>query len=185
MENKPNFSSFFIIAAILFLIAATSIEQRAAEQNFCDDLIGNKTPMIEPADLFRDFPAVKFGMSFADAKKILNEKNLRPVGFRDSQAELAWDGKFNQMSGRGTVLFKEGGGIYEIAVGIYAMEKRRQVFESLKRKIIARHGATKEIVDETDGISYVWRLKNGFIIELRQLKDINNPVVDVHWVKSV
>lgn len=103
---------------------------------------------------------------------------------RDAQTELAWDGTFNGLNGRGTVLFKEGAGVYEIAVVVHAMEKRKEVFAQWTRKIIAKHGAAKEEEDNSIHTSKLWRLKNGFVIELRLIKDVDSPVVDIHWVKE-
>ena len=60
----------------------------------------------------------------------------------------------------------------------------RAVFETWLQKLTERHGAAKETSDNSIYISHVWRLKNGFVIELRSLKDTESPVVDIHWVKE-
>ncbi|MFN3330740.1 MAG: hypothetical protein ACK419_07440, partial [Pyrinomonadaceae bacterium] len=91
--------------------------------------------MLQPADFFQDFPEIKWNMSWAETKKAIERKGINPVSFKNAQTELAWDGKFNGMDGRGTVLFKENGQMYEIAVIIYAFDKRKEVFEQLRMKI--------------------------------------------------
>lgn len=35
--------------------------------------------MLEPSDLFRDFPKIKWGMSFQAAKKAIEKTGARPV----------------------------------------------------------------------------------------------------------
>jgi hypothetical protein len=153
--------------------AGSSAKSRAAEDR-----------MLQPSDIFQDFPEIGWEMSFQDVKKAVEKTGAHPVGFKNSETELAWDSTFNDMKGRGTVLFREGGGVYEIAVIVYAMEKRKEVFEQMMKKVIERHGAAHEEADTSIDTSKVWRLKNGFVIELRLLKDDNSPVVDIHWVKG-
>lgn len=179
------------IICLLFLVCLSIPVQAAAALSCQSPVAGGatKTPaaegrMIEPSDLFRDFPEIGWGMSFREVKQAIEKTGAHPVGFKNYETELAWDGTFNGMSGRGTVLFKEGGGVYEVAVIVYAMDKRKEVYEQLMKKIIERHGAANDGEDTSIATSKVWRLKNGFAIELRLLKDDNSPVIDVHWVKG-
>jgi hypothetical protein len=140
--------------------------------------------MIQPSDIFQNFPELKWGMSFKDAKKAIEKTGVSPVGFKGYETELAWDAEFNGMRGRGGIHFREGAGLSDIVVGVYAFEKQKDVFEAWLKKIVERHGASKEVSDTEVSISHVWRLKNKFVIELRSLKDTDSPVVDVHWVKE-
>jgi hypothetical protein len=144
---------------------------------------GEEVRMLQPSEVFRDFPEIRWEMSFEEVKKAIEKSGGRPVGFKDSKTELAWEGTFNGITGRGTVLFRDDGSMFEIAVITYAMEKRKSVYESFLKKLEERHGATKEKEDDSIATSKVWRLKNGFAIEVRLLKDENSPVVDIHWVK--
>lgn len=146
--------------------------------------LADDVQMIEPSDIFRNFPELTWGMSFKDAKKAIEKTGVTPVGFKGYETELAWDAEFNGMRGRGGIHFKEGAGLSDIVVGVYAFEKQKDVFEAWQKKIAERHGASKEVSDTEVSISHVWRLKNKFVIELRSLKDVNSPVVDVHWVKE-
>jgi hypothetical protein len=91
--------------------------------------------------------------------------------------------KFNDLNGLGTALFKEGVGVYEIAVIVYAMDKQQVLFASWQKELTARHGAPKED-DDNIATSDVWKFKDGFVIELRLIKDKNSPVVDIHWLKG-
>ena len=139
---------------------------------------------LEPADLFTDFPAVTWGMSFADAQRAIEKAGARPARAHQSDAsELVWTGKFNGMDGRARAHFNEGGGLDDVVVGVYAFERRAEVFESWLRLFVERHGKPAEESDNEISVSKVWRLKNGFVVELRSLKDPNSPVVDIHWVK--
>ena len=69
-------------------------------------------------------------------------------------------------------------------MGVYAYEKQKEVFEAWLKRLVEKHGAAKETSDNSISLSHVWRLKNGFVIELRSLKDSNSPIVDIHWVKE-
>jgi hypothetical protein len=140
--------------------------------------------MIEPSDLFRGFPAVAWGMSFADARRAIEKAGARPVRAHERDvSELVWTGKFEGMDGRARVHFKEGGGLDDVAVGVYAFERRGEVFDAWLRRLTGRHGKAAEESDNETYTSKVWRLGDGFVIELRSLKDPNSPVVDIHWVK--
>jgi hypothetical protein len=140
--------------------------------------------MIQPADLFKDFPEIKWGMSFQDVKRAIEKTGARPVrATKDDETQLVWTGTFNGMEGRARVYFKEGEGAIDVVVGVYAYDKQKEVFEAWLKRLNEKHGAAQETTDNTISISHVWRLKNGFVIELRSLKDINSPVVDIHWVK--
>jgi hypothetical protein len=140
--------------------------------------------MLEPADLFKEFPPIKWGMSFQEVKKAIEKTGARPVrASKADECELVWMSVFNGMEGRARVYFKEGAGAIDVVVGVYAYEKQKEVFESWLKKLNEKHGAAQETLDNEIYISHVWRLKNGFVIELRSLKDPNSPVVDIHWVK--
>jgi hypothetical protein len=145
----------------------------------------DEEPMLQPSDLFKDFPEIKWGMSFQDVKRAIEKTGARPVrATKDDETQLVWVNTFNGMEGRARVYFKEGAGAVDVVVGVYAYDKQREVFEAWLKKLVEKHGATKEISDNSISLSHVWRLKNGFVIELRSLKDTDSPVVDIHWVKE-
>lgn len=145
---------------------------------------GAEAKMIEPSDIFPNFPALEWGMSVQEVSDAVKKTGANPLVSRSDKNQLTWDGKFGDMDGRATVLFKDGSGIYEIAVIVHAFDKRREVFEQWSRKISDRHGDSKEVSDTSIDTSKVWRLKDGFAIELRLIKDDDSPVIDVHWVKG-
>lgn len=141
--------------------------------------------VLQPSELFRDFPRLAWGMKFQDAWGALEKGGARPVrGFRDAETEIRWEGTFGGMRGRGGAHFREGAGLDEIVVGVYAFERQRAVFEEWLKKLTERHGAPAESQDTSILVSKVWRLKGGFAVELRSLKDSESPVVDIHWVRE-
>lgn len=145
----------------------------------------DEEPMVQPSDLFKDFPEIKWGMSFQDVKRAIEKTGARPVrATKDDETQLVWTNTFNGMEGRARVYFKEGAGAIDVVVGVYAYEKQKEVFELWLKKLVEKHGASKEISDNSISLSHVWRLKNGFVIELRSLKDPQSAVVDIHWVKE-
>ncbi|HEX8688056.1 MAG TPA: hypothetical protein VF654_16210, partial [Pyrinomonadaceae bacterium] len=107
---------------------------------------GGGAEMIRPAELFADFPGLRLGMSLREAKAAVEKAGVRPVVSRD-ETRMTWDGKFDGMDGRATVLFKKGSGVYEVAVLVYAFDKRQEVFAEMSRKIGDRHGDAKEASD--------------------------------------
>lgn len=138
--------------------------------------------MLQPTDLFIDFPAVDWTMTYDDAKKAVEKKSAYPTGGR-VDSELAWDGKFNGMDGRGTIFFKDSKSISQIGAIIYAMAKRRELFDQLAKKITEKHGVPEMDEETSVDISKLWKLKNNYTIELRLIKDDNSPVIEIHWVK--
>lgn len=140
--------------------------------------------MVQPADFVKDFPALKWGMSFADAKKAVEQTGARAARFKNSEDELAWDATFNGLRGRGALFFREGSGLGQIAIGVYAFEQRAALFDAWLKKITDRHGEPTENHDDESALIKLWRLKNGFAIQLRTLKDANSPVVELTWVKE-
>lgn len=134
-------------------------------------------------EFFLDFPAVKMGMSLKAARKAIVKSGVRPVGMPGNVAEVVWNTTFAGIEGRATMLFKPKTGAWEVAVVVYAMERRTEVLKSWRDKIELRNGPPTEIHDDEYAISYVWRFKSGDALELRSPKDVNSPVVDIHWVK--
>ena len=147
-------------------------------------LTDDEATMLQPAELFKDFPEIKWGMSFQDVKRAIEKTGARPVrATKDDETQLVWTNTFNGMEGRARVYFEKDKGAIDVVVGVYAYDKQKEVFESWLKKLNEKHGAAQETTDNSISISHVWRLKNGFVIELRSLKDTNSPVVDIHWVK--
>ncbi|HEX8423237.1 MAG TPA: hypothetical protein VF634_07495, partial [Pyrinomonadaceae bacterium] len=141
--------------------------------------------MLQPADLFKDFPEISWGMSFQDVKRAIEKTGAHPVrATKDDESQLVWVSTFNGLEGRARVYFKEGAGAIDVVVGVYAYDRQREVFGAWSKKLNEKHGAAQETTDDSISISHVWRLKNGFAIELRSLKDPQSPVVDIHWVKE-
>ena len=150
-----------------------------------DAPVNKQAPMLEPSDLFKEFPEIKWGMTSQEVRKAIERTGSRPARqTKGDEPELVWWSTFNGMEGRARVYFKEGAGAVDLVVGVYAYEKQKEVFEAWLQKLNERHGAAQETSDNSIYISHVWRLKNNFVIELRSLKDINSPVVDIHWVKE-
>lgn len=169
----------FIISFACAFQAASALTVQASGA-----LIADEEPMLQPADLFKDFPEIKWGMSFKDVKSAIEKSGAHPVrATKDDETQLVWTNTFNGLEGRARVYFKEGEGAIDVVVGVYAYDKQKDVFESWLKKLVEKHGASKEISDNSISLSHVWRLKNGFVIELRSLKDPESPVVDIHWVK--
>lgn len=140
--------------------------------------------MVLPSDFVRDFPAVAWGMSFQQAKQAVEKTGARPAGFKNSEREFAWDATFDGMRGRGAVFFREGAGVGQIALGVYAFGKRAEVYDAWLKKLTERHGAATEEHDDEFATMKVWRVENGFAIQLRTLKDAHSPVVEITWVKA-
>jgi hypothetical protein len=138
---------------------------------------------VQPSELFSNFPALKFGMTFAEAKKAVAATGALPMGNDTRQTEMTWDGKFSDMNGRATLLFKEGAGLWEIAVVVTAMDKRREVFDAWTRKVSDKVG-TPAHAESMDHIENKWDLKDMVELEIRLIKDDESPVVDIHWVKN-
>lgn len=141
--------------------------------------------MLEPSEFFRGFPEIAWGMKFQDALRAVERAGARPIRLsKEVETEFAWTGKFEGMEGRAAAhLLREGEGVTQITVGVYALERRKEVFEAWGKRVAARHGAAKEEESEY-AVERLWRLKNGFAILLRTLKDANSPVVEIRWVKE-
>lgn len=170
------------LALLLFAVSLCCCAAVAAVSIGPQDRMDDQ-PSIQPSDFFVAFPDLRFGMSFPEAKKLIEKTGASPVAFGSSQSELTWDAAFNKMNGRATVFFKDAEGLSEIAVLVYAMDKRRELFEEWSKKILEKQGAPTES-DTSQATSRLWKLKTGFTIELRLIKDENSPVVDIHWVKE-
>jgi len=140
--------------------------------------------MLRPTDFVKEFPALAWGMSFQEAKKAIEQAGARPAGLKGSERELAWEATFDGMRGRGAAFFREGAGLSQIAVGLYAFEKRAALFDAWLKKLTGRHGEPAETHDDEFALIKVWRLKNGFALQLRTLKDAQSPVVEITWVKA-
>lgn len=185
MRVTRKFTGFLILLSLFVAVTgASAFTGSAPGAADSTKLQSEDARMIQPSDIFQNFPELKWGMSFKEAKKAIEKTGVSPVGFKNYETELAWDAEFNGMRGRGGLHFGEGAGLNDIVVGVYAFEKQKDVFEAWRKKIVERHGASKEISDTEVSISHVWRLKDKFVVELRSLKDVNSPVVDVHWVKE-
>lgn len=167
------------LAGLLLLLFCFSFD--AAAQT---DPAAAEAEMLRPSDFVRDFPDLKWGAGFQETKQAIEKTGAKPVGFKNSERELAWDAKFDGRRGRGAVFFREGAGLSQIAVGVYAFDKRAEVFEAWLKKLTQRHGAPQEGRDDEFALMKVWRLKNGFALQLRTIKDAHSPVVEITWVKG-
>ena len=183
MRDIQKTINFIFILACIFTFHAITLTTYASDTTISALIPGNnEQKMIEPADLFKDFPEIKWEMSFEAAKSAIEKKGFRAANPTGQKYDLVWSFKFNEMDGRGTILFKKGK-IYEIAILIYAMEKRQEVFKTIQQKITERHQEAK-VDDNSIAVSNLWKLKNGFVIEIRTLKEEDSTAVDVHWVKD-
>jgi hypothetical protein len=172
---------FIVCFACVFQAADASAIQSSQSSG---RQVGGDEPMLQPSDLFKDFPEIKWGMGFQDVKRAIEKTGARPVrATKDDETQLVWTGTFNSLEGRARVYFEKEAGAIDVVVGVYAYDKQKEVFETWLKKLTEKHGAAKETSDNSISVSHVWRLKNGFVIELRSLKDVNSPVVDIHWVK--
>ena len=183
---KINLKRVGLLSLLLCLSANVCVRPAHGQSPAADPAKSDadEVKMLQPSDFFRDFPAVSWGMSFSDARRAIERAGARPVRAHERDvSELVWTGKFEGMDGRARVHFKEGGGLDDVAVGVYAFERRGEIFASWLRRLTERHGKATEESDNETYTSKVWRLRNGFVIELRSLKDPNSPVVDIHWVK--
>ena len=172
-----------IYLTILGLILSASLQTPALNNANSTVSAISEGRMIEPSDLFRDFPDIKLGMSFEDAKKAIERKDIQPTGFKNEKTELAWDDKFNGIMGSGQLRFKNHK-VHEITVVIYAMNKRNAIFKSFQQKITARHGISQEVEDTPELTSNLWRLKNGVGIGIQVNKEANYPTIYINWVKE-
>ena len=145
---------------------------------------GDEAKMLGPSDIFADFPALEWGMKIREVADAVKKAGANPLVSKSDKSQLTWDGKFGGMDGRATIIFDNGSGVRQIALIVYALDRQREVFEQFSRKIGDRHGDSKEVSDTSVDTSKVWRLKDGFVIELRLIKDDDSPVIDVHWVKG-
>jgi hypothetical protein len=185
MSVRRKFKGFVILLCVFVAgTSASAFTNRESRASGSTGATSGDEQMIQPSDIFEKFPELKWGMNFKEAKKAIEKTGVTPVGFKGYETELAWDAEFNGMRGRGGVHFREGAGLSDIVVGVYAFEKQKDVFDEWHKKIVERHGVSKEVSDTEVSLSHVWRLKNKFAIELRSLKDADSPVVDVHWVKE-
>lgn len=173
--NRRLVGFLLFLACFSFNAAATAAQTPGA---------GAEAEMLRPSDFVKDFPGIAWGMSFQETKKAIEKTGAKPAGFKNSEHELAWDATFDGMRGRGAVFFREGAGVSQIAIGVYAFAKRAELYDAWLKKLTARHGAATEDHDDEFAVIKVWRLKNGFALQLRTLKDAHSPVVEVTWVKG-
>lgn len=186
MKAYRSFASLLLLVSFSFAPqAVNTFAGRASAEGTRAGSQADEKGMLEPSDFFEGFPQIKWGMSFQDAKKAIEKTGAHAArGFKDAETELVWVGKFNGMEGRGAFHFEEGQGLDEAVVGVYAYEKRPALFDEWAKKLAERHGAAKEQEDTSVDTYKLWRLKNGFTILLRTLKDTDSPVVEIRWVKD-
>lgn len=148
-------------------------------------LTADEGRVLEPSELFEGFPQVRWGMSFADVKQAIEKTEAHPVRpLKDAETELVWLGTFDGVRGRASARFTKGAGLTEVVVGVFPEGRQGEVFASWLKRLVERQGAAKEEEDNSVAVSKVWRLKDGFVVELRAVKDADSPIVDVHWVKE-
>lgn len=183
MKVKRIFISFVVLMVCFAFSVEATMAQGEAGAVGAMKASADEDKMVEPSDLMTGFLDVGWGMSYQDAKKVIEKSGNRPLGFKGIETELAWNGKFNDMEGRATLIFKEGAGISQMAVLVNALDKQKDVFEAWRKKLVEKHGAGEE---ENTGyaVEMLWRLKNGFVIQLRSMKESQSGVVVAHWVKE-
>lgn len=183
-ERKTiNRAAATILSLLLFALGLHASTSELAQESSTAKPTADKTPLFTPADLFEAFPKIELGMKFQEVKKAVEKTGAQPVAPGHSETELVWEGSFNGMNGRATVLFKEETGVFEIAVIVNAFDKRKEVYDLWLNKITNSLGKPIELDDNSIHTSNVWRSNSGVALELRILKEEGSPIVDVHWVK--
>lgn len=162
-----------LAAAFLLALAAAGLAQPALKA---------KGKPILWKEFFPDFPAVRMGMKFDAAKKAVERTGATTVSV--TREEMVWDATFAGTMGRATMFFKPRTGAWEVAVVVYAMEKKEEISAAWRKRIEARSGPPSEVHDDEYALSYVWRYKDGTALELRTPKGPDGTVVDIHWVRS-
>jgi len=166
---------YLILVAVTIVIAGLpAFAQKAVKPG--------KAP-ITVHDVFPDFPAVKLGTTYKAAKAVLVKRGLVDAAFKGTPDQLAWDGTFGGVKGRATMFFKPEIGAWEIAIVLFAMDQQSAVAKRLVKKVEVRHGPAGEVVDDEDATSNVWRFGKSLALEIRRPKDIDQPIVDIHWVE--
>lgn len=134
-----------------------------------------------PSDFIKDFPGIRWGMSQEEARAaVVKATGNRPGGW--GKLEVVWNGTFADVEGRATALLEEGRGVQEVAVLVYARERLKEIFDLWNERLSGRHGTKYEVSNTEIDTSHVWRLDDGFAIELRAVKDGLSSVVVIHWI---
>ena len=166
---------YLILVAVTIVIAGLpAFAQKAVKPG--------KAP-ITVHDVFPDFPAVKLGTTYKAAKAVLVKRGLVDAAFNGPPDQLVWDGTFGGVKGRATMFFKPEIGAWEIAIVLFAMDQQSAVAKRIVKKVEVRHGPAGEVVDDEDATSNVWRFGKSLALEIRRPKDIDQPIVDIHWVE--
>jgi hypothetical protein len=159
---------------LLILLIATVAVVPAIESS-----TGQNDNVAYPSDLIAKFPDVKWGMSYQNAKAAITKTGASPGGF--SNTELAWDGSFNGVQGRATVLLKDDK-VNQISVLLYAGAKRAEIYNDLLRQATAKYGKVSQEVKSSDSMSDLWKPSSDITFELRNVTDPDSPVVVIQWV---
>jgi len=168
----------------LLTIQSNILAAKSVNNNLFNKPVPGGGKMLLLADFFPEFPGIKWGMNFKEVKSIIKKTGANPVGLKDLENELAWDGTFDNMWGRCTVLFKEGTGLNQIVFVLYAMDKQKKVFDQYQKKLVSTLGKSTEDFDDIYGLTKMWKIKDGYIIALKKLKDAENPIIELRWIKN-
>jgi len=135
-----------------------------------------------PSQFIEGFPSIKWGMNFDEAKTAISKTGAYPVSI--IKTEIAWDGKFGDSFGRATVLLKEKGGVNQISLVLYGMDKLEELFKNWSDNFTKKYGKADQKSENKYSISSVWKLKDNINVELRKITDPNSPVININWVKD-
>ena len=135
-----------------------------------------------PLQFIKDFPIIKWGMTFDETKSAISKTGAYPVSI--IKTEIAWDGKFGDKFGRATVLLNEEGRVNQISLVLYGMDKLEELYKNWSDNFTKKYGKTNQKSENKYSVSLVWKLKDKISVELRKIKDPDSPVININWVKE-
>lgn len=179
--SKSNFGVLLLLClAVLAYTAAAQDTRPTAAREQSHPRQDRKSP--HPSDVLEGFPAVRWGMSFQEARKVVEKTGVTARGF--GEIELYWDGTFHGTRGEARVAFREGGGAYEMALMLTGVEQPLPLAEAWRKRLTEKYGKVSEEVADDIAVSLLWRLESGFAVELRRAAEGVSPIPTVHWVQT-
>lgn len=181
--RKLNFGVRLLLclAALSYTAAAQDARPGAAPAAQEKSRPGPDKKAPHPADVVEGFPAVKWGMSFQEARQAVEKTGLSARGF--GQTELYWDATFHGTTGEARVAFREDGA-YEMALMLTGAEQPLPLAGAWRKRLTEKYGKVSEEVADDIAVSLLWRLEGGFAVELRRAAEGVSPIPSVHWVQT-
>ena len=182
--QSHSFGTLFVVLAIaglavfMYSCATMKNEDRANDASPTESLEQASSAKEEaavqlphPSDVIPDFPEVGWTMKREEVLAVLESEGYFPE--RMVPTQVAWEGDFDGLDGRGMISMKEPGGVVLIGVEIPIPETEPDLADTWEKRLLEAYGP-----NQGEGEDKSWAIEGSTVLHFTQT---SAPGVRLEW----